>query len=215
MSGFHRDIKGDQNHVIHFREYADKDAREAATGLDATHLHKVALQTDTNTFWVLLDAAPVTWKELAPEPPPPETPVHGKIEMFWGTINSDGRPIDVKTGLPDMRYGYCDGRTYAAPDGRQVTTPNMRERFPVCSGDNASNKGQTGGASSITQSSAQMKSHNHALKTYKYSGSSASTVNPVGSHQYNTSGAYVTSAGGSSAMENRPPYMSIPFIMYL
>lgn len=51
---------------------------------------------DTNSFWVLLDVSPVTWKELVSEPPPPETLVHGKIEMFWGTINAEGRPLDIK-----------------------------------------------------------------------------------------------------------------------
>ncbi len=64
MSGFHRDIKGDQNHVLHFREYADKDAREAATGLDASHLHKVALQMDECTYWVLAGLTPLKWEPV-------------------------------------------------------------------------------------------------------------------------------------------------------
>jgi len=215
MSGFHRDIKGDQNHIIHFREYANAAARTGDATLDASHLKKIALQVDTNTFWVLLDANPVTWKALAPEPPPPETPVHGKIEMFWGTINSDGRPIDIKTGLPDMRYGYCDGRTYAAPDGRNVTTPNMRARFPVGTGSNGAGRGNTGGAASVTQSSAQMKSHNHGLKCYSTYGSSVASVATSSARSTRADSSLITSSGGSSAMENRPPYMELPFIMYL
>ena len=215
MSGFHRDIKGDQNHIIHFREYANAAARTGDATLDASHLRKVALQVDTNTFWVLLDASPVTWKELAPEPPPPETPVHGKIEMFWGTINTDGRPIDLRTGLPDLRYGYCDGRTYAAPDGRNVTTPNMRARFPVGAGSNGAGRGNVGGATHVTQSNAQMKSHNHGLRHETGYGTNPSYVNLVETGNAGTSYSLITSTGGSSAMENRPPYMEIPFIMYL
>ena len=214
MSGFHRDIKGDQNHIIHFREYANAAARTGDATLDASHLRKVALQVDTNTFWVLLDASPVTWKELAPEPPPPETPVHGKIEMFWGTISAAGRPIDIKTGQPDLRYGCCDGRSYLAPDGRNVATPNMRDRFVVGAGG-AYGKGATGGASTITLSAAQMPSHSHSI-----SGSDGSyTIAPYYPAQ-TTRGNYVGlsgmgGAGSSHAHENRPPYIGVYYIMYL
>lgn len=213
MSGFHRDITGDQNHVIHFREYADEAARNADTGLDASHLKKVALQLDDNSFWVLVDANPVTWKELAPVPPPPEVPIHGHIEMFWGTINADGRPIDTKTGELDLRYGYCDGRTYAAPDGRLVTTPNMRNRFPMGTSDNGAGKGTTGGASSVTQSTSHMPSHRHSEKTVSYTtGGTGAGSAKLNVNISNTNTGY---SGGSSAMENRPPFMQVPFIMYL
>ncbi|MEZ6855000.1 hypothetical protein [Halodesulfovibrio aestuarii] len=209
MSGFHRDIKGDQNHILHFREYADKDAREAAAGFDVTHLHKVALQKDDNTLWMLVDVNPVEWQGLGSTG---GGHLPGEITMFWGVINSAGRPLDVTTGEPDLAWGYCDGRTYAAPDGRQVTTPNMRNRFPMCTGDNGTGKGAMGGAALITQSAAQLKSHNHScLRTTTVQGKPVG----AGTRTVPTGGGGTSAAGGSSAMENRPPYIGVAFIMYL
>ena len=64
MSGFHRDIKGEQNHVIHAGEFADKAEREAATGFDASHLYKIALQLSDNTYWSLVNVNPVEWEPV-------------------------------------------------------------------------------------------------------------------------------------------------------
>ncbi|MEZ6854355.1 hypothetical protein [Halodesulfovibrio aestuarii] len=213
MSGFHRDIKGDQNHILHFREYADKDAREAAAGFDVTHLHKVALQKDDNTLWMLVDVNPVEWQGLGSSG---GGHFPGEITMFWGVINSAGRPLDIRTGEPDLAWGYCDGRTYTAPDGRQVTTPNMRNRFPMCTADNGTGKGVMGGAALITQSAAQMKSHSHTVSSV-YVPSSGSTR--MGGYSLSAGAASssrgTSGAGGASAMENRPPYIGVAFIMYL
>ena len=42
-------------------EYADETARLAATGFDAFDLYKVAIQTDTDELYLLVDISPITW----------------------------------------------------------------------------------------------------------------------------------------------------------
>lgn len=209
MSGFHRDIKGDQNHVLHFREYADKNAREAATGLDSTHLHKVALQKDDNTLWLLVDASPVEWQGIGGTG---GGRISGEIISFWGTINSAGRPLDVITGEPMMEWACCDGRTFAAPDGRGVITPDMRNRFLVGAGTSYT-KGAKGGASTVTLSAAQMPSHSHSRGV-----SIRRDKHFTNMDSFSTIFASSTSTGGagsSQSHENRPPYIGVYFIMYL
>ena len=210
MSGFHRDIKGDQNHIIHFREYATKDAREAATGLDATHLHKIALQTDDNTMWQLVDVSPVEWQALGGTG---GGRVSGEIVSFWGTINSAGRPLNMVTGEPMLEWGCCDGRTYLSPDGRSVGTPNMQDRFIVGAGS-LYDKGATGGASTVTLTAAQMPSHSHSLTLYN-NGINGSNPYPASVYLGPTTGVGTSGAGSSHAHENKPPYIGVYFIMYL
>lgn len=57
----HAEQNGANVHVPHFREYADAAAREAATGLLPGDLHKVSLQLDDFSLWILADDDPVTW----------------------------------------------------------------------------------------------------------------------------------------------------------
>ena len=141
--------------------------------------------------------------------------IRGGIELFDGVVNSAGRPIDAKTGQPNLNYGLCDGRTYAAPDGRQVTTPDMRDRFPVGAGASYE-LGAKGGAASVTQSSNQLAVHTHNIKIRNskemaslkgvYLSSCEATAS-TSSYSYNT--------GGGEPMENRPPYIGTFFIKYL
>ncbi|UZP67704.1 hypothetical protein N1030_01675 [Desulfovibrio mangrovi] len=55
MSVLHREQSGEQVHVIHFKEYADAAARESDISLDATHVHKIALQLNDGSFWRLVE----------------------------------------------------------------------------------------------------------------------------------------------------------------
>lgn len=209
MSGFHRDIKGDQNHIIHFREYATKEAREAATGLDATHLHKIALQTDDNTMWQLVDVSPVEWQALGGTG---GGRVSGEIVSFWGTIDSAGRPLNMVTGEPMLEWGCCDGRTYLSPDGRSVGTPNMQDRFIVGAGS-LYDKGATGGASTVTLTAAQMPSHSHSRGVSVFNHKHFTNV--TDSASIFAASTSTGGAGSSHAHENKPPYIGVYFIMYL
>lgn len=57
---FHSDLSGIDIHVPHTWEYADQTAREAATGFTTDDIHKIALQLDDNSLW-LLTAVDPTW----------------------------------------------------------------------------------------------------------------------------------------------------------
>ena len=50
-------------HVAHKWEPADAAARTGMTGLTALHVGGHARQLDDNTFWVLVDHSPVTWRQ--------------------------------------------------------------------------------------------------------------------------------------------------------
>ncbi len=52
-------------HISHAYEYANAAARTGASGFVAGDVGKLAKQTDTLTWWVLVDTSP-TWKELTP-----------------------------------------------------------------------------------------------------------------------------------------------------
>ena len=60
----HEALSYGEQHVIHFAEYATSTLREAATGLTTNDDHKVALQTDDHTYWVLTDYTGPTWVAL-------------------------------------------------------------------------------------------------------------------------------------------------------
>lgn len=62
---FHHESTGANNHVIHAFTYADQAAREAAAGFLESDVGKVALQSDTQAFYVLVDHDPATWVLLA------------------------------------------------------------------------------------------------------------------------------------------------------
>jgi len=52
------------NHIIQSLEYADSSARTGATGLTSDDIGRVAHQLDNDTFWILVDNSPVTWREV-------------------------------------------------------------------------------------------------------------------------------------------------------
>lgn len=58
-------------HITHAFSYANTSARTGATGLTTADVGKIARQTDTDTWWLLIDHDPVTWREIAPSALPP------------------------------------------------------------------------------------------------------------------------------------------------
>jgi hypothetical protein len=61
---FHNAETGYSIHVINSFTYANATARQGAAGLLAQDVGKVALESDTNSYWVLQNNSPVTWSQL-------------------------------------------------------------------------------------------------------------------------------------------------------
>lgn len=142
--------------------------------------------------------------------------IHGGCIWFDGAVNAEGRPIDVKTGQPDLNYGVCDGRTYTAPDGRRVGTINARDRFIVVAGGKYG-RGTIGGAESVTTAASQMPAHNHTfgLNTSNVHDGEGRIVSGSANVGQSINGTTMNIAGGSQAHENRPPYIGLFLIKRL
>ena len=84
----------------------------------------------------------------------------GAVLSYSGTF-ADNRPIDRKTGLPNLGFALCDGGTYLAPDGVEVTTPDLRNRFIIGAGGSYA-QGATGGAASATTNSTGAHTHTNS-----------------------------------------------------
>jgi microcystin-dependent protein len=149
----------------------------------------------------------------------------GIITMWSGALAS------IPTG-----WALCNGGTYTAPNGEQVTTPDLRDRFML--GTSAGeNPGATGGTNSYSLSVAQLPSHSHSLSidpagahshgitiTGLIGAPEANTVNFVGAGPIQkfttTDGSHahsgtVGSTGSGAAIDNRPAYYKLAFIMKL
>jgi len=75
----------------------------------------------------------------------------GVIVMWSGSI----------TSIPPG-WALCDGETHTAPDGTQVTTPDLKDRFIVGAGGEYS-VGATGGEKYHTLTVAEIPSHYHIV----------------------------------------------------
>jgi microcystin-dependent protein len=151
----------------------------------------------------------------------------GVIVMWSGSI----------TSIPPG-WALCDGGTYTAPDGTQVTTPNLKDRFIVGAGGSYS-VGATGGEAFHTLTVNEIPSHSHAAScstdgahTHIYSkgqyvnngqggtGYGVWAATPYVDTATSSSGAHshtitIGSTGGGQPHENRPPYYALAFIMKL
>ena len=61
---FHCELTGLDIHVINTWTYANSAAREAATGFVSDDVYKVAVVTDDDSIWMLVDHSPITWQQL-------------------------------------------------------------------------------------------------------------------------------------------------------
>jgi hypothetical protein len=133
----------------------------------------------------------------------------GGIIMWSGSI------VSIPAG-----WLLCDGTN---------GTPDLRSRFVVGAGSTY-NPGDTGGADSVTLTTAQIPSHTHtatvtdpghahslALGFSTLSGGSfgGANLNSTSNTNSATTGITVTNAatGGGGSHENRPPYFALAFLM--
>lgn len=137
----------------------------------------------------------------------------GMVVPFKGTVNGSGHPVNRMTGSADAKYALCDGRTYTAPDGFRVVTPDLRDKFIAGAGKSYS-QGTKGGANTVTLTVAQMPEHSHSIRAFKADGTSTFNDLMV-ANRTTTSERTVSSTGGSSAHENRPPFYALAYLMKL
>ena len=94
--------------------------------------------------------------------------------------------------VPDA-WALCDGGTYTAPDGTEVTTPDLRDRFIVGAGGNK-DIGDTGGADTVTPGGSI--SNTTAGGTV---GATTLAVGQIPAHNHTTTLAGWESGSGSTA----------------
>ena len=171
--------------------------------------------------------------------------VQGKIKEYGNELIPRGVIVMWSGSISNIPSGWalCDGRTYTAPDGTQVTTPDLRDRFIVGAGGSYS-VGATGGANSVTLTIEQLPSHthsitpnphDHSISPNPHSHSVPSSADTPGGGKAaegsqspeNGVSTYGTSlsigstnltigyTGGGQPHENRPPYYALAFIMKL
>lgn len=134
------------------------------------------------------------------------------------TATNNNLSSAVPTGMVMMWSGAANAipAGYVLCDGGN-STPDLRDRFVVGAGSGYS-VGNTGGASSVTLTTAQMPSHTH---TYEDKYVELISQNPgldidFNATTYNQNGSRTgttNAAGSGSSHENRPPYYALCYVM--
>ncbi|HEY0086924.1 MAG TPA: tail fiber protein [Allosphingosinicella sp.] len=160
-------------------------------------------------------------------------PFIGEIRMFAGNFNPvgwefcDGQQVPISEN--DTLFVLI-GTTYGG-DGQEVfNLPNMQSRVPMHSG-NGFTIGEMAGVESVTLTTSQIPSHNHAALASASNGSQASPVGallaqPATTNQVIDPKTYstdppiavfppstITPVGGSQPHDNMQPYLVINFII--
>lgn len=148
-----------------------------------------------------------------------------------GSISTDsGVPIGtiviwsgLLTAIPNG-WALCDGRIQPDGNGNLIRTPNLTDRFVVGAGQTY-DRGDVGGANSVTLTVEQMPTHSHPNYLRRSNGgitdqgdsqlrghvAANEPFNPTG---YNGGGNnQIGPIGGSQPHENRPPYYALAYIM--
>lgn len=124
----HKNVTSVDVHILYAYSYANAAARTGATGFVSADLGKVAWQTDTNTFWVLIATTP-TWTEITGG-----TGSTSKAILHWGN-NS----VSSTTTTRYLQPGFVDGVgpttviQYRVPFA--ATLKNLRVRHNTTAGN--------------------------------------------------------------------------------
>jgi len=161
--------------------------------------------------------------------------VSGKIKEYNNDLLPRGVIVMWSGTLASIPAGWalCDGKSYTAPNGDSVTTPDLRNRF-ILSSSAGENPGGIGGSHSITLSTSQLPAHTHTGTTAGAGGHShtldlkgvgrfgggegtwgsgaSQSTSAIGDHSH----AFTTASTGSgSLIDIRPSYYKLAFIMKL
>ena len=143
--------------------------------------------------------------------------------VYATNLHGDGSNItNITGGVPTGTIVMYNGDS--APSGWALCngsngTPDLRDKFIVSTGSSY-NRGDTGGASSVTLTTNQIPSHDHNVDVLAEFASTHGTWQTGGGYrQVHTGGTHkkpITSdTGGGQSHENRPPYYALTFIMKL
>ena len=131
----------------------------------------------------------------------------GSIIMWSGTLSSDS-PQDVN-GTLHTNWKVCNGSN---------GTPDLRNRFIIGANSN-SDIGNTGGSNSLTLTAQNLPNHSHGITIYAGDDLNWNTNGP--NYPIGTDNVYngesdtiaTTATGGGQAIDNRPSYYALAFIM--
>jgi len=87
--GLHKNSTGNDIHVIYAFTYVSSVARNAATGLIAADIGKVARQLNDETYWILVDNSPLIWTQ---------------ISISSATVSSDDLLLETDIPIPNNTY---------------------------------------------------------------------------------------------------------------
>ena len=137
---------------------------------------------------------------------------------IWYDTDGDVPGGTMPSGSIIMYNGDVAPSGWAICNG-QNGTPDLRDKFIVSTGSSY-NRGDTGGAESVTLTKDQIPSHDHNVDVLAEFGSTHGTWSTgSGYRQVHTLGTHnkpITSdTGGGQSHENRPPYYALTFIMKL
>lgn len=147
----------------------------------------------------------------------------GEIAIYTSaTLPSKWLPC---TGLAISRTTYAAlfaviGTTFGGGDGSTTfNIPTLSNRFPKMyspsnpTGENAI--GGTGGLNTVTLDISEIPAHTHAQRVQPNSGASTNRIQAQTASGATQDSALPTgSAGGGGSHENRPPFLSLEFMIY-
>lgn len=144
----------------------------------------------------------------------PTQPTSANLASAVASIPTGG------SGIPTGCILIWSGASNAVPDGWALCdgtngTPDLRGRFVL--GYSSSHKvGSTGGAETVTLTTAQMPKHTHTFvySTRFFGESGYAGVNGIAASSYSNT-VTTSSTGSGSAHENMPPYYALCYIMKL
>jgi microcystin-dependent protein len=156
-------------------------------------------------------------------------PYVGEIQMFAGNFAPAGWMFCEGQLLPISEYETLFnliGTSYGGDGQSTFALPDLRGRIPLHQG-NGFILGETGGAETITLTTAMIPNHTHQLMGSRDSGNSANGGQFLASGQealvyatgvepdLHSAPASVSASGGSQPHENFMPYLCVDFIISL
>jgi microcystin-dependent protein len=146
------------------------------------------------------------------------------VPVGWAACNGQLLPIQQNTALFSLL-----GTTYGGDGVTSFALPDLRGRVPISTGQAPGLQnyalGQTGGQESVTLTTAQMPAHTHGalcdttVATTDRPGNALPARNAAAVPQYGTNGTgtlagtAIASAGGGQPHENRPPFLTLQWII--